>query len=131
MVILAVHRGKASACLFKEDSAKRRTALIFSWALSVVLLPEAIKKLYNIKKSSGYPKFFVAQALTYVFLENFRDSSWIGVQPQENQFLDGGYADGAEEAKSDNQAKDSVEITPMSPNDRKGQDSINDLSIFD
>jgi len=74
----------ASACLFKEDSAKRRTALIFSSALSVVLLPEAIKKLYNIEKPSGYPKFFVAQALTYVFLENFRDSSWIGVQPQDD-----------------------------------------------
>jgi hypothetical protein len=74
----------ASACLFKEDSAKRRTALIFSSALSVVLLPEAIKKLYNIEKPSGYPKFFVAQALTYVFLENFRDSSWVEVQPQDN-----------------------------------------------
>jgi hypothetical protein len=74
----------ASACLFKEDSAKRRTALIFSSALSVVLLPEAIKKFYNIEKPSGYPKFFVAQALTYVFLENFRDSSWVEVQPQDN-----------------------------------------------
>lgn len=73
----------ASAFLFKEDSAKRRTALIFSSALSVVLLPEAIKKLYNIEKPSGYPKFFVAQALTYVFLENFRDSSWVDVQPQD------------------------------------------------
>ena len=78
----------ASACLFKEDSAKRRTAVIFSSALSVVFLPEAIKKLYNIEKPSGYPKFFVAQALTYVFLENFRDSSWIGVQPQEEQNSD-------------------------------------------
>ena len=71
----------SSACLFKEDSRKRRTAVIFSSALSVVLLPEAIKKLYNIEKPSGYPKFFVAQALTYVFLENFRDSSF--VQPQD------------------------------------------------
>jgi hypothetical protein len=74
----------ASACLFKEDSAKRRTALIFSSALSVVLLPEVIKKLYNIEKPSGYPKFFVAQALTYVFLENFRNSDWVEVQPQDN-----------------------------------------------
>ena len=71
----------ASACLFKEVETKRRTVLIFSSALSVVLLPEAIKKLYNIEKPSGYPKFFVAQALTYVFLENFRDSSF--VQPQD------------------------------------------------
>lgn len=79
----------ASACLFKEDSAKRRTALIFSSALSVVLLPEAIKKLYKIEKPSGYPKFFVAQALTYVFLENFRDSSWVEVQPQDRpNFVD-------------------------------------------
>ena len=83
----------ASACLFKEDSAKRRTAVIFSAALSVVFLPEAIKKLYNIEKPSGYPKFFVAQALTYVFLENFRDSSWIGVQPQEEQNADGDDSD--------------------------------------
>lgn len=71
----------AGACLFKEDDTKKRTALIFSSALSVVLLPEAIKNLYNIEKPSGYPKFFVAQALTYVFLENFRDSSI--VQPQD------------------------------------------------
>ena len=73
----------ASASLFKEDgnNAKRRTAVIFSSALSVVLLPEIIKNLYNIKKPSGYPKFFVAQASTYVFLENFRDSSF--VQPQD------------------------------------------------
>lgn len=79
----------ASACLFKEDSAKRRTALIFSSALSVVLLPEAIKKLYNIEKPSGYPKFFVAQALTYVFLENFRDSNWVEIQPQDRpNFVD-------------------------------------------
>tara|TARA_B100001939_G_C16802586_1_gene556316 strand:- start:67 stop:441 length:375 start_codon:yes stop_codon:yes gene_type:complete len=71
----------ASACLFKENDTKRKTALVFLSALSVVLLPEAIKKLYNIEKPSGYPKFFVAQALTYAFLENFRDSSF--VQPQD------------------------------------------------
>jgi hypothetical protein len=70
-----------------------------------VFLPEAIKKLYNIEKPSGYPKFFVVQALTYVFLENFRDSSWIGVQPQEEQKFDGD--------DSDNGAKNLEDMTPI------------------
>jgi len=106
----------ASACLFKEDDTKRRTAVIFSSALSVVFLPEVIKKLYNIEKPSGYSKFFVAQALTYVFLENFRDSSWIGAQPQEEQHSDGDDSDNGAKNLEDMIFKTPISEEPPMPN---------------
>lgn len=73
----------ASAKIFDEDDVKRRTSVILTSALSSIFIPFIAKKLQGIEAPSGYGNFFAVQAIAFTVMENFRETDWIGEQPQD------------------------------------------------